>query len=95
MKAIINGVQVCISKLRYQGNGRIALVADLEDEPYAVLSVNLPDESMQDDETAIDVNNLGDGIVAQLVSQSIIESPKADKWARSGYVNYPICKVLI
>lgn len=95
MKVNINGVQVCISKLKYQGNGRIALVAELEHEPFAVLSVNLPDESMEDDETAIDVNNLGNGIIGQLVEQSIIESPLSNKWARSGYVDYPICKVLI
>ena len=95
MKAIINGVQVCISKHRYQRNDRIALVAELEDEPFAILTVNLPDEYMEENEAAIDVNNLGDGIVSQLVSQSIIEAPMADKWVRSGYVEYPICKVLI
>jgi hypothetical protein len=95
MKAIINGVNVSISKLRYQSTDRIALCADAEEEPFAVLTVNLPDAIMEEDEAAIDVNNLGNGIIAQLVSQSIIENPKGDKWAQSGYVNYPICKVLI
>lgn len=95
MNAIINGVQVNITKLKYQENDRIALIADAENEPYAVLSVNLPDVSMEDDETAIDINNLGLSVIWQLVKQSIIEIPDEVKWVRSGYVEYPICKVLI
>jgi len=95
MKATINGVKVHITKLKYHGNDRIALVAEMEDEPYAVISVNLPDEPMEENETAIDVNNLGKGVIWQLIKQSIIESPEPTKWSRSGFVEYPICKVLI
>jgi hypothetical protein len=95
MKITINGERVSISKLKYEGNDRIALVTDIDNEPYAVLSVNLPNEHMEENETAIDVNNLGKGIIWQLVKQSIIESPEPNKWARSGFVEYPICRVLI
>lgn len=95
MKITINGELVSIYKLKYECNNRIALVTDKNNEPWAVLSVNLPKEKMEENETAIDVNNLGRGIIWQLVKQSIIESPHPDKWVKSGFIEYPICKVLI
>ena len=95
MKAIINGTNVSINKLKYQHNNRLALSAETEEETYAILTVNLPDALIQPNEAAIDVNNLGMDIIPQLVAQAIIEAPEKDKWVQSGFVNYPICKILI
>jgi hypothetical protein len=95
MEIIINGDSVRLLKLKYELNDRVALFLEEEGEPYAVLSVNLPNEPMKIGEVAIDVNNLGKGIITQLVNQGIIDPPESDKWVLSGYVQYPICKLLI
>lgn len=95
MQIQINGEKVLLTKYTYRDNDRVALVTEKDNEPYATLTVNLPDAPIEDDEVAIDVNNLGMGIINELVEQSIIDYPKPDKWVQSGYVSYPICKLLI
>ena len=90
----INGTRVVIITKHYS-NKRPALVAKevITGEPFATITVNLPQINMEPDCAAIDVNNLGADVAEQLEAQGII-GPIL-RQAQSGYILYPIHKILI
>ena len=75
---------------KYNDNNRLAVQAFEEDgTPFAILTVNIPDESLSDSLSCtafIDTNNL-DGI-EQFLIQNKIAKPTG-KYVRSGFCTYP------
>lgn len=82
--------------LKY-GNGRTAIELVDTEPPYfesiTVASVNLPDEPMKEDEIAIKNYSENEGILDVLVNAKIVSAPV--RYADSGFVTIPICKLLI
>lgn len=77
---------------RYQ-NGRVAVQLWEEDGPFATLSVNLPDEQIDDKENEffVDVNN--NPFAEQFLTENNIAVPLY-RYARSGYCSYPLYRLV-
>lgn len=63
----------------------------LDQEPYAVLTKFIPDILLNEDETVLDTNNIGNA-AELLVSAGIVEN--TDRTCQSGFSTYPIVKVI-
>lgn len=74
----------------YCDNGNLAIQladwTDGEPEPLGVLTVNLGMQ-MRKDCAFVDVNNLGDGVLAWIEESGL--GKFTGRWERSGYVEYP------
>ena len=88
-KIIYNDKRIEIIPARYQKGNRIALQAYDGNEPYATLTVNLPefDDLITDRYIFMDENN-NPGITAALKEVCLIEPTGLD--APSGFCKYPI-----
>jgi hypothetical protein len=97
---------LCNVQLREYGNGRKAIVLvnanTIREDDYiaypgmediAVATINLPAEMMTDDEVIIKDYSENEGMLAVLVEAGIISDPV--RYVRTGYVNSPVCKLLI
>lgn len=95
MEAIINNTKVMIVKEEYASNGRTALIAlDIEQGGlYTSLTTNIPDIELHEDEVVVDVNAIQQTGVDELIQQGVFSSPL--RILHSGFVDYPICKILI
>lgn len=91
MKIEFKGKKMSIEKLKY-GNGRTALELVYRGEPYAVATVNLPDENIADDEVVIKDYSENVGILQALVEHRVISAPT--HYADDNGM-FPICRLLI
>ena len=73
------------------GGTAIQMVCNFEGypEPWSTLTVWLP--GLEDDEVAIDVNNVDNGL--QWAIDNGLVKP-AHRYQQSGYVTYPICTLI-
>lgn len=73
---------------------RIAIVANdfYTEEPYATLTVNLPDWPMRPEHVILDINNIP-GIDLILMKAGIV-GPCVD-YLPAGFCNYPVHKLLV
>jgi hypothetical protein len=62
-------------------------------EPFAVCTVNLPDDKLDSDEVAIKNWSENEQILDWLVDQGVVEVPH--RTVRSGHIDVPICHLLI
>lgn len=93
MEITVNGEKVFLSKKSY-GNKRIALsCTDVEGYPYGVLTTNLVDEVIGNDEAFLDTNNIPDSVNALKKANVISGDPI--RYAQSGYCKYPLYKINI
>lgn len=85
----------CVLGKKHYANGRLALTAiDMSDGmPYATLTKNLVNEVIADDEAFIDANNVPTAERALRAANVIGAEPI--RYARSGYVEYPLYKILV
>lgn len=96
-------VDVKIIRSKYIDNNRPALVMlrtdpegeaeDRESGGYLICTSNLVHEQMEEGETAIKDYQENAGVLRFLMKNNIIDAPH--RQALSGYVYFPICKVLI
>lgn len=88
-KIIYDNKRIEIIPARYQKGNRIALQAYDGNEPYATLTVNLPefDDLISDRYIFMDENNVP-GITAALKEACLIEPTGLD--APSGFCKYPV-----
>lgn len=77
---------------RYSNN-RTAIALLQNGFPYAVATVNLPNEQLQFDEIAVKNYSENSGILHSLIEAGICSQPV--KYVFSGFVTIPICKLLI
>lgn len=89
---VINGTQVSLVKKRY-GNGRLAVQAVCEDEPYCTLTVNLPDEDLDKGQVFIKNWSENEGLLEQLESQLIVR--RTGRVVRSGFTEVPVALLLV
>ena len=94
MDYTILGYKAYMMKRKYP-NGRVALeFLDPEDGcPITVATVNLPNVHMDSDEVGIKHYSENQGILKEMIDQGIISTPV--RYEPSGFVDIPICKVLI
>lgn len=100
MEILLNEVKVELHKSNYITNGANSLQADCESEidgipfrePYAILSVNLVDYKIADDEIFIKDWSENEGMLAQLINQDVV---KFIKNVSTGFVEAALCKLLI
>lgn len=89
----INNTRCQIRQGKYS-NDRISLSAieAATGEPYATLTVNLPQYNIDNNQTFIDINNCPTAI-KDLMDADVISPPLG--YAQSGFVQYPIVQILI
>ena len=94
MKVTFNNWDCILEKKTYPNN-RIALqLIDAEDgSPVAMVTVNLPDEQLNDDEVLIKDYSENEGMYQALVDAKVIS--EAISYVQSGFVEVPKCKILI
>jgi hypothetical protein len=71
------------------GRTRINLIDDLDNEPYATATTNLPDVLLLDNEVFIKDYSENEGILDFLTKNNIVVP--TDKWATSGHVDIQVC----
>lgn len=82
----------CILSIGHYPNDRIALVLRTpEDEPVAVLTTNLPNNPMRDDEVAIKDYSENEGVLQCLIDHRLVLP--AHRWITSGHVLIPVCQL--
>ena len=81
----------------YKNNSRTAIELVEDTPPYfesvAIASLNLPNENISRDEIAIKDYSENEGMLRCLVKAGIVSEPI--RIVQSGFVNVPICKLLI
>jgi hypothetical protein len=88
------GIDYEVKISRFNTNNRPALfLIDCSDGSPARISVNLPQIEMADNETAIKNYSENDGILEHLIKDGIVSEPV--RFVDSGFVQVPICKILI
>ncbi len=85
----------CIIRKLHYSNGRVALelIHAVDGDPIARASVNLVEESMAPDEIAIKDYAENEGMLSTLIEAKIISTPL--RFVTNGFVQFPICKLLI
>ena len=71
------------------GRTRISLIDNLDNEPYATATTNLPNVLLLDNEVFIKDYSENEGILDFLTKNNIIVP--TDKWATSGHVDIQVC----
>ena len=94
MKVTFNNWDCILEKKTYPNN-RIALqLIDAEDgSPVAMVTVNLPNEQLNDNEVLIKDYSENEGMYQALVDAKVIS--EAISYVQSGFVEIPKCKILI
>ena len=84
-----------LKKEMYQDGERIALVLvhEIDGDIVAFATTNLPDVPMDDDEVAIKDYAENEGMLKTLIDAGVISQPTA--YFPQGFVDFPICKLLI
>ena len=79
---------------KYRNNDRVSItLLDAEDGiPFAVATVNLPDEPMEENEVAIKNHSENEGILWALQDAGIVGEVKRE--VQSGFVRIPIVELL-
>ena len=79
---------------QYRNNNRVSItLIDAEDGiPFAVATVNLPDEPMADNEVAIKNHSENEGILWALQDAGVVGEIKRE--VQSGFVGIPIVELL-
>jgi Domain of unknown function (DUF4313) len=79
---------------QYRNNNRISItLLDAEDGiPFAVATVNLPDEPLEENEIAIKNHSENEGILWALQEAGIVGQVKRE--VQSGFVRIPIVELL-
>ena len=62
-------------------------------ELLALVTVNMPLEKLDDDEIIIKGHGDNDGVIKALTSVGVVSQPH--RHIRSGYVEFPVCKLLV
>jgi hypothetical protein len=75
------------------GQRAIEMIDEADGAPYAVASVALVDEFLSDDEVAIKNWSENAGVLESLIENEIVSAPI--RYAYSGFVQVPICKLLV
>lgn len=86
----------CILQFGKYGNGRTAIQLVSNDEMkelIATATVNIVDARCDADEVIIKDYSENDGMLAALVYAGVVSNPV--RYAGSGYVSCPVCKLLI
>ena len=92
-KVNLHGQELTCIKREYN-NGRIALQLVEEDGyPYCSASVNLPDEDMLPQEVAIKNYSECKGVLPALIKAGIVS--EQIRSIRSGFIDIPVCELLI
>ncbi len=92
MKYNLNGeiFDVTLERCNYLNNGlALELVETETGEPFMMCTVNIP--NLSDGEVAIKNYSENEGVLDFLIKEGIIEPPH--RFASSGYVSLPVCKV--
>jgi len=85
------GRKCTVAYPRYQNN-RIAIeLVTARQESWAVASVNLPNERMEETEVAIKDYSDNEGMLDALIAAGVVQAPH--RFADSGYVRIPICRL--
>lgn len=71
------------------GRTRINLIDDLDNEPYATATTNLPEVLLLDNEVFIKDYSENEGVLDFLTTNNIVIA--TDKWATSGFVDVQVC----
>lgn len=93
-KVIFQDTELSVELLNYQNNNSVAIQLNeaTTGEPWLTASVNV-DAELAEDEVAIKDYSENEGVLAALVEAGIVSQPI--KIISSGFVNIPICKLLI
>lgn len=93
LNTMFGDYEVEMEKTAYSNNGRLAIQLYSEDGPFATLSVNLPDEPIDDKENEffLDANNCPWG--ARFLAQYGLAIPTG-RYAFSGFCMYPLYKLM-
>lgn len=86
----------CILVKKFYAHGNrvaLSLIDEDDGEPIATCTVNLPNESLRDDEVLIKDYSENEGILDCLVKAGVVKD--TGKRVCSGYVSIPICQILI
>lgn len=90
---IYRGEECIIKKHKYANNNRVALVLyTMCGQPYATLTTNVGVD-LAEDEVAVKTWSENDGILQLLMENNIVSAPLY--YIPSGFVEIPICKLLI
>lgn len=88
----INGEGLKLFRSTYNNNGRVALELYDDEGPYATASVNV-DDDIPEDHIAIKNYSENEGVLDALVAAGVVERPSF--FVESGWVQIPVCKLLI
>lgn len=85
----------CVLQFHKYNNDRTALmlVDEYDGSPVAVATINIPNEDLGKDEVVIKDYTENEGMLDTLIDAGIISNPVA--YIKTGYVNSPICKLLV
>ncbi len=92
-KAFYKGEDCEIWKTHYHKGNRVAIFLSDKGEPVATCSVNIPEQPLAPDEVFIKDYSENEGMVDFLVAEGIVE--RTDRFVASGYVDIPVCRLLI
>jgi hypothetical protein len=81
-----------VEKMEYP-NGRVALVLRSPEDGPVKASVNLPEAQCPDGFVYIKDVDENEGMLDALVEAGVVESPLT--YARSGFVHFPLCRIMI
>lgn len=81
-----------VSRTYANGATRLELF-DMEDGlPYAVCTINLPNEDLEENEVIIKDYSENKGMLDALVSAGVVSEPV--RYVRTGYIEAPVCNLL-
>jgi hypothetical protein len=75
------------------GQRAIEMIDEADGAPYAVATVALVNEQLSADEVAIKNWSENDGVLESLIENEIVSAPI--RYVSSGFVQVPICKLLV
>jgi len=94
MKKVMFAGELCSLQFGNYGNGRLSIqLADRHGEPYGRATVNLPDEVLGEDEVFIKDYSENEGMLSALIEAGIVAD--TGRRVRTGYVEVPVCKLLV
>ncbi len=94
MKVQFDSYNLLVNKKKYINN-RIAIqLIDTEDGcPFCMATINMSDTKINSDEVAIKDYSENSGMLDVLVNAKIVSKPI--RYIQSGFIEVPICKILI
>jgi hypothetical protein len=84
-KAEYNNSAICLQLLNDGG--------DEDGLPFAVCTVYIPHEQLDEDEVAVKDYSENEGMLQYLIKNKVVKLPH--RYAKTGYVTVPICRILI